>query len=97
MNSFKGEGPNRVRLVRPSFFIFAVVPLALLFTYQTYGLPHPIWSYAWIDQGQGYGPLKQRHYTRCTYLGPYGAFTDHRPADGTCHWFVMVKKKENGS
>ena len=97
MISFKRNTPNRVPWVRPSFFVFVLVPLALWLIYQAYGLPHPIWSYAWIDQGQGYGPLKHRHYTRCTYLGPYGAFTDRHPADGTCHWFVLRKNKENGS
>ena len=93
MIPLKSKRPERVRWVRASYFIFLVVPVGLWLAYQAYGLPHVIWSYSWIDQGQGYGPLKQRHYTRCTYLGPYGAVTERHPLTGKCKWFVMRKEQ----
>lgn len=75
----------KLRFLRPSYFVWIIVPLALFVGYLTYGLPHAAWSYAWVDAGQGYGPFAGRHYTSCTYLGPYGAITI-RPSDGRCPW-----------
>jgi hypothetical protein len=70
--------------------MWLVVPLALYGVYTVYGLPHPIWSYSWIDEGQGYDPHAHRHYTRCTFIGPYGEFTVH-PRDGRCGWVRFYK------
>ena len=79
------------RLIRASYFVWIVVPLALYAVYQAYGLPHFIWSYDWRDDGQGYDPFANRYYLRCTYIGPYGAFTEHFPKNGECDWFQFHK------
>ncbi|MEM8497847.1 MAG: hypothetical protein AAF542_07465 [Pseudomonadota bacterium] len=85
---------KRVWPVRPSYFIWTLVPMALWLAYTTYGLPHMKWSYSWRDTGQGYDISATRYYTRCTYIGPYGEFTII-PLDGRCD-FVLFRKKETG-
>jgi hypothetical protein len=67
--------------------------MGLWLGYQSHGLPHGIWSYSWVDQGQGYDPLAHRWYTRCTFIGPYGSITTH-PTNGRCGWVVFAKKAE---
>ena len=81
---------NPVRLIRPSFFVWIIIPALLFFTYRAIGLPHVIFSYDWRDDGQGYSPFAERYYTRCTYVGPYGSFTDHAPG-GRCGWLQFHK------
>lgn len=82
------------RLIRPSFFLWIVVPALMFGTYQLYGLPHVIWSYEWRPTGpNSYANYSARHYTRCTYLGPYGAITEY-PTDGTCGWLRFAHKAE---
>ena len=85
---------KRVPLIRPGFFVWIIVPVALYAVYLVYGLPHVIWSYEWRDEGQGFEPFAPRHYTRCTYVGPYGAFSEHNPANGTCGWVWFHKKQD---
>ncbi len=79
-------------ILHPRFFVWVIVPVMLAGVYLTYGLPHPIWSYSWRDEGRGFDPLAKRFYTSCTYVGPYGNFTERHPKDGNCHWFVMRKR-----
>ncbi len=63
---------------------------ALYGVYLAYGLPHGIWSYAFIDQGQGHSPFAHRYYTRRHFIGPYGGFTV--PAQGgRCGWVKFFK------
>jgi len=38
------------------YFMWIIVPLALYGIYTTFGLPHGIWSYSFIDEGQGNSP-----------------------------------------
>ncbi len=76
---------NPVRLIRPSFFIWIILPAALYLTYRAIGLPHVIFSYDWRDDGQGYSPFAERYYTRCTYVVPYGSCTDGATG-GVCGW-----------
>lgn len=83
----------KIRLLRPIYFIWTVIPVILLLTYLSLGLPHMIWSYSWFDEGQGYDPFAHRTYTRCTFIGPYGAFTTH-PNNGRCEWFRFFLKKQ---
>ena len=82
-----------VRFLRLSYFIWLIVPVTILLLYLIFGMPHMIWSYSWIDEGQGYDPFATRHYTRCTYVGPYGNFTEH-PNNGKCGWVRFRKQRE---
>ena len=77
-----------VRFVKPLYFIWIVVPVAIYLGYQIFGLPHFIWSYDF--RASSYDPSAQRFYTRCTYLGPYGTFTTY-PENGTCGWWLFKK------
>lgn len=73
------------RLLKFSYFVWIIIPTALWLTYQLAGVPHVIWSYSWIDQGQGMDPFAERTYTRCRFIGPYGQF--ELPAQhGRCGW-----------
>ena len=77
------------------YFAWAPVAAALFAAYLAYGLPHLIWAYRWLDQGQGYDPFAPRHYTSCTYVGPYGVF--EMPAEaGDCAWLVFRKSEDRG-
>ena len=82
--------PFKPRFIKLSYFVWAIVPVGLWFTYDTIGLPHGIWSYSWIDQGQGMDPFAHRTYTRCRFIGPYGLFDE--PAEfGRCTWVKFFK------
>lgn len=75
----------RPRFIKLSYFVWVIVPVGLWLAYDTIGLPHAIWSYSWIDQGQGMDPFAHRTYTRCRFIGPYGQFDE--PAEfGRCAW-----------
>ena len=78
----------------PSLFVWTVVPMLLYGAYATHGLPHFIWSYVWRDEGQGYSPLVLRHYLSCTYVGPYGAFTEDAEG-GRCGWVTFRKAPQH--
>jgi hypothetical protein len=75
------------RLLRPAYFAWIVVPATLYAAYATLGLPHLVWSYDYANAGASWS---NTHFTRCTYLGPYGAITI-RPADGSCAWVAFFK------
>lgn len=70
------------------YFIWIVVPVAMWAAVEFNGLPHFRWQYSWVDQGQGYDPFAYRHYTDCTFWGPYGTFKIY-PANGKCAWFQL--------
>lgn len=78
--------------MRSSFFVWLIVPLLLWGGYALYGLPHAIWSYEY--QGRRHD-FAGRWYTRCTFVGPYGAFTTY-PTDGKCPWLAFFKPKDAG-
>lgn len=80
------------RFLKFSYFAWLVVPAGLWLTYQLFGLPHLIWSYKWIDSGQGMSPFAQRTYTRCRFVGPYGEF-DIPARGGQCAWVRFVKEE----
>ena len=75
------------------YFVWLVVPLGLWLGYKAYGLPHVIWSYTWLDQGQGYNPFAHRWYTKCIFIGPYGSVTTH-PGNGRCGWVVLAQASD---
>lgn len=87
----------KIRFLRASYFIWVIILVAVGLIYQTYGLPHMIWSYDFRNNGQGYDPFADRYYTRCTYIGPYGSFTDRFPQNGSCDWFQLHKSSGGGS
>lgn len=76
------------------FFRWIIIPALLFAGYLMFGLPHLRWSYSWRDDGQGHDPLASRFYTRCAYIGPYGQFTIHHPANGECAWIVFRKSSD---
>ncbi len=86
----------KVRFLRASYFIWTLVAAAVYMTCLSLGLPHVIWSYDWRDTGQGDDLSAERFYTRCTYVGPYGAFTEHFPMDGKCAWLRFKKNRGVG-
>ena len=87
----KVKNIKKVRFLRFRDFIWLFFLLALYAAIQHGGLPHLRWEYSWRDQGQGYDPWADRYYTRCTYLGFYGAYTDHFPQDGQCALIRFLK------
>ncbi|AXX98091.1 hypothetical protein [Profundibacter amoris] len=80
------------RFFKLGYFIWIIVPAGLWLTYQLIGLPHVIWSYSWVDQGQGSDPFARRYYTQCRFIGPYGQI--ERPANaGRCAWAHFFKEE----
>lgn len=78
------------KLIRMSYFIWMLVPVMIWVGYKHYGLPHFIWSYSWVNEGQGYDPFAKRWYTRCTHVGPYGEYTASA-INGKCKLVKFVK------
>jgi hypothetical protein len=87
---------KRTPLLRPSYFVWALVLAGLFAAHALVGLPHGLFSYSFDVVGGG-DPwnLADRWYTRCTFIGPYGPFTTH-PADGQCPWVVLRRGGESG-
>lgn len=85
---------RRVRFLHWSYFLWTLVPLSLFAFVQTVGIPSFRWSYDWRALGpSSYSDFSQRHYTRCTYLGPDGAVTEY-PVDGKCGWLRFPSRTE---
>lgn len=77
----------RPRLLRLSYMLWIVGPLAVYGAYHTWGLPHAIWAYSYV----GGSDFSDRRYITCTFTGPYGEFTV--PAsNGKCGWVLFRKK-----
>ena len=74
------------RFLRLSYFAWIIVPVGAWMALQAHGLPHLIWSYSY--HGGSYADFAGGRYVRCTFIGPYGAFTTH-PTDGNCPWFLF--------
>lgn len=88
---------RKPRLIRPTFFIWLVVPVLMFGTCHQYGLPHVIWSYDWRPLGpNSFADFSSRHYTRCTYLGWGWRLHTEYPTDGTCGWLRFAHKAEGG-
>lgn len=84
---------SRARFLKLGYFAWLVMPLGLWLAYDAFGLPHAIWSYSWIDEGQGMDPFAERFYTRCTFIGPYGTFTQSAEY-GRCAYVKFFKDGE---
>ena len=80
---------KRPRLIPPSYFLWLPLAAGLYGVYALYGLPHVIWSYSFVLEGDGdRWDFSARYYTRCVYVGPAGPFA--RDADdGRCAWFAL--------
>ncbi len=83
------------RLLRLRYFLWVVVPMLAYAGYVHFGAPHIIWSYSWIDRGQAYADWSARHYTRCTFIGPFGEF-DQVPINGRCSWITFIQPPQGG-
>lgn len=81
---------KRPPIVRPSFFVWVLGPLAIYGLYLAFGLPHMIWQYRYLDNGTR-DPLAYRYYTDCTFWGPYGMM-DVPAQNGKCGYVRFFKK-----
>ena len=75
-----------------SLFLWLIGAGALYGIYVTKGLPHVIWSYTFLDNGDQHNPFAKRHYTSCTFVGPYGVFTVNAK-NGRCGWVRLLKEQ----
>lgn len=75
-----------------SLFLWIIGAGAIYSIYATQGLPHVIWSYRFLDNGDQYNPFAERYYTSCTFAGPYGSFTVNAN-NGNCGWVRLFKEQ----
>lgn len=84
----------KARLIRPSYFLWVVVPLTLWLAYLSFGLPHVLWRYEW--RGVSSASFEERWKTQCWFIGPYGELSE--PAhEGSCGWWIQFFKNEETS
>ena len=84
----------KARLVRPQYFIWTVVPVALWLIWFAFGLPHVLWAYDW--RGADNASYEHRWKTVCYFVGPYGRKI--APArNGSCGWWVRFFKQNEGA
>lgn len=74
-----------------SLFAWLFGAAALYGIYATKGLPHMIWNYSFLDNGDQFNPFAQRYYTSCSFIGPYGVF-NLKAENGKCGWVRMFKE-----
>lgn len=73
-----------------SLCLWLLVPLALSAALATWGTPHLVTSYRFLDNGDCHNPRAERVYISCNYFGWTGARVV--PAiDGYCPWFRFFK------
>jgi hypothetical protein len=75
-----------------SLFLWLLVPLGAYGAYQTWDLPHGLWSYSFHANGAQYDLRVPRYYTSCTYLGWHGGVT-RSAQNGKCPWVRFFKPK----
>jgi len=64
---------TRPHLIRPAYFLWVPAALGLYAAYAAFGLPHVLFSYSFdVPAGGDPWSFKDRWYTRCTFVGPYG-------------------------
>lgn len=68
-----------------ALFAWLLVPLALWGSVTFWGTPHLVISYSFLDNGDRYNPVAERHYVSCTYLSWSGQRSVHA-LDGKCPW-----------
>lgn len=77
-------------MIRPVFFIWVVVLIALWLAMQVLGSPYLNWSYDFRSAG-GNDPFAERYYTRCTYTNFSDEITIH-PGNGNCPRIKFFKQ-----
>lgn len=73
------------------FFLFLPIVVLAYGAFQWAGLPHPIWSYEY--EARDSHPLSERTYHLCTFIGPYGRWTE-RAENGRCAWFKWRRRDQ---
>ena len=87
---------SKSRLFRWQYFLWVPLLLVFYFFWFVFGTPYFIWSYSWLDSGQGYSPYAERRYTQCNYLKLSDVSQTHRvryPSNGECAWVVFPNKR----
>ncbi|WP_373354481.1 hypothetical protein [Pseudoroseicyclus sp. CXY001] len=74
-----------------ALFLWVLLPLGLYGIYATWGTPHIIASYMFLDNGARWDPLADRTYTSCTFIGWTGVHTV-AASNGKCGWFRFFKE-----
>ena len=76
----------------PTMFLWLGGAAVLYGIYASYGLPHAIFSYTFLNNGDRNNPVAERYYTSCVFVGPYGAFTVDAE-NGRCGWVRLFKER----
>lgn len=75
-----------------SLFLWLIGAGFIYSIYASQGLPHMIWSYEFLDNGDEYNPLAERYFTSCTFVGLYGSFTV-AASDGDCGFVRFFREQ----
>ncbi len=76
-----------------SLFVWLLGAGALYGVYVSYGLPHVIWNYTFLDNGDRYNLFAERHYLSCSFIGPYGVFKMNAQ-NGRCDWVLLFRTSD---
>ena len=83
-------------MIRPVFFFWVLVPLALYAAYHTVGLPVPYLNWSYDFRATSIDPWAERFYTRCTYASLTLDYITIHPTDGHCPR-IRFFMRESGS
>lgn len=75
-----------------SLFLWLAGAAALVSLYHTKGLPHVIWNYSFLKNGNRYSLAAPRIYTDYEFVGPYGVFRTGAKG-GRCGWVRLFKER----
>lgn len=75
-----------------SLFVWIIGAGALFGLYATKGLPHVIFGYTFLDNGDRYNAFASRYYLTCEFVGPYGVFKVSAD-NGRCGWVRLFKEQ----
>ena len=78
-----------------ALFLWLALPIAGYATYQIAGIPHAIWSYRFVDNGDRYNPYVYRHYLDCTYIGWRWHSVTVPAKAGRCPWVRFFHQGAN--
>lgn len=73
-----------------SLFVWIVGAVGLLGVHAAHGIPHVIYNYSFLDNGDPHNPFAPRTYVTCEFVGPFGVFR-RKAVNGECAWFRMFK------
>lgn len=84
---------KKARFFHLTYFIWTLVALSLFLSVKMMVTPAFIWSYQWnAPATASYSDTTQRYYTRCTYIGTHGTFTENA-VDGKCGWLRFPSRR----